>query len=657
MAATGLPRETLEVLVETYGRGYGRVLDLARKVPGRRRAPVPDRTRTIVAQLHHAVREEMAVSLQDVLLRRTGIGQSACLGLDCAEAHRPAHGRPPRVGTRAGWTRSSALPPARRAQPSLPHQVISRLSDEPLVTAPAARPEPDRIALEVIGGALSTIAEEMGTALIRASYSANVKERRDCSTAVFDATGRVIAQAEHIPMHLGSLLGVVGEVLARYPAADLAPGDVFIANDPYAGGGTHLPDINLVSPVFAGGALAAFVANIAHHADRTGARIRTVWDEGIRITPIRLYEGGALREDVMELLLANFALPAERRGDLRAQLAANRLGERRLGELIGHHGLPAFRAASDAALAYAERKLRSAVAALPDGVYRFADALDGDGVRDAPIPIAVAITVAGDRIALDFAGSGPQCAGDINAVWLALLATVYYALKALLDPTIPPNGGFYRAIEVSAPEGSIVNARAAGAGRAAPADLPARGRRDLRRARAAVPGRVAAAGNGTTTWMFSGIDPRTRRPYIYLETHGGGAGATAAGPGLDAVQVHLTNTSNLPIECLEAEYPLLVEEYALAEDSGGAGRCAGGTASAAPSRCSTTRRASSPRASARAWRRGAWPAAGPAIPPRLTLNPGSAAEQPLPPKIWDQRLGPGDRVRITTAGGGGYGAA
>ena len=535
--------------------------------------------------------------------------------------------------------------------------MIPRLSDEPLVTAPAARPEPDRIALEVIGGALSAIAEEMGTALIRASYSANVKERRDCSTAVFDATGRVIAQAEHIPMHLGSLLGVVGEVLARYPAADLAPGDVFIANDPYAGGGTHLPDINLVSPVFAGGELAAFVANIAHHADRTGARIRTVWDEGIRITPIRLYEAGVLREDVMELLLANFALPAERRGDLRAQLAANRLGERRLGELIGHHGLPAFRAASDAALAYAERKLRSAVAALPDGVYRFADALDGDGVRDAPIPIAVAITVAGDRIALDFAGTGPQCAGDINAVWLALLATVYYALKALLDPTIPPNGGFYRAIEVSAPEGSIVNARP-------PAPVARRLQTCQRVADVifgalapAVPGRVAAAGNGTTTWMFSGTDPRTRRPYIYLETHGGGAGATAAGPGLDAVQVHLTNTSNLPIECLEAEYPLMVEEYALAEDSGGTGRWAGGrgirrTVAALDHEARFL--ATCERARVAPW---GLAGGGPGHPAALTLNPGSAAEQPLPPKIWDQRLGPGDRVRITTAGGGGYGAA
>src|SRR5262245_9718356 len=202
------------------------------------------------------------------------------------------------------------------------------------------RSAPDRITLEVIGAALLTVAEEMGAALIRASYSTNIKERRDCSTAVFDARGQVIAQAEHIPMHLGSLLGTVEEILRRYPIASLSPGDMFIVNDPYAGGGTHLPDINLVAPVFAAGEPFGFVANIAHHADRTGERIRNLWDEGLVIPPIRLVERGVMREDVLELLLANFAVPNERRGDFRAQLAVNRLGARRIGELIGRYGLP-----------------------------------------------------------------------------------------------------------------------------------------------------------------------------------------------------------------------------------------------------------------------------------------------------------------------------
>ena len=394
-----------------------------------------------------------------------------------------------------------------------------------MALAPSAALTPrDALTLEVIGAALLTIAEEMGIALIKSSYSTNIKERQDCSTAIFDARGEVIAQAEHIPMHLGSLLGVVREILARYPVATLAAGDVFISNDPYTGGGTHLPDINLVSPVFADGALFGFVANIAHHADRSGDRIRTIWDEGLRITPIRLAEGGEMREDVMELLLANFALPDERRGDFRAQIAANRLGERRLAELIARYGLATVQAACEESLAYGERKIRAAIAALPDGVYRHADAMDDDGVSPDPIPIVVAITKRADTLSLDFAGSGPQCAGDINVVYFALLATVYYALKAVLDPTVPANSGFYRAIHVTAPEGSIVNARP-------PAPVAWRTQTCQRIADVVlgalaevVPERVPAAGNGANCAMvFSGTDPKTGRLYVSLETLAGGA--------------------------------------------------------------------------------------------------------------------------------------
>ncbi len=514
----------------------------------------------------------------------------------------------------------------------------------------------DRVTLEVIGAALSTIAEEMGTALIKSSYSTNIKERQDCSTAIFDARGEVIAQAEHIPMHLGSLLGVVREVLARYPASALQPGDVFISNDPYTGGGTHLPDINLVSPVFADSALFGFVANIAHHADRSGERIRTIWDEGLRITPIRLVEAGRLREDVMELLLANFALPGERRGDFRAQIAANRLGERRLGDLVARYGASTVRAACEESLAYGERKIRAAIARLPDGVYRFADAMDDDGVALAPIPIAVAITVRGDSIALDFSGSGPQCAGDINVVYFALLATVYYALKAALDPTIPANSGFYRAISVTAPEGSIVNARA-------PAPVAWRTQTCQRIAdvvlgalAGVVPERVPAAGNGANCGMvFTGTDPRTGQAYVYLETLAGGAGATANADGMDAVQVHVTNTSNLPVEALEAEYPLLVTEYALVDGSDGAGRHRGGKGLRRAIEIlghdarflGTTERA----------RLAPWGlfGGGPGGRARIVLNPGTHDERELPPKVWGHPLRPGDRVAMETPGAGGYG--
>lgn len=514
----------------------------------------------------------------------------------------------------------------------------------------------DRVTLEVIGAALLTIAEEMGTALIKSSYSTNIKERQDCSTAIFDARGEVIAQAEHIPMHLGSLLGVVQEILGRYPTSALAPGDVFISNDPYTGGGTHLPDINLISPVFADGALWGFVANIAHHADRSADRIRTIWDEGLRITPIRLAEAGRIREDVMELLLANFALPDQRRGDFRAQIAANRLGERRLAELIGRYGAPTVRAACEEFLAYGERKIRAAIASLPDGVCRYADAMDDDGVTPSPIPIVVTITKRGGALALDFAGSGPQCAGDINVVYFALLATVYYALKAVLDPTIPANGGFYRAITVTAPEGSIVNARP-------PAPVAWRTQTCQRIADVVlgalaqvVPERVPAAGNGANCAMvFSGSDPSTGKLYVYLETLAGGAGATATGDGMDAVQVHVTNTSNLPVEALESEYPLLVAEYALVEGSGGAGRHRGGLGLRRTIEIlghearflGTTERA----------RLAPWGLCGgqPGGRARLVLDPGGPDERELPAKVWGYPLKPGDRVAIETPGGGGYG--
>ncbi len=514
----------------------------------------------------------------------------------------------------------------------------------------------DRIGLEVIGAALLTVAEEMGAALIRASYSSNIKERRDCSTAIFDARGRVIAQAEHIPMHLGSLLGAVEEILRRYPMAALEPGDMFIVNDPYAGGGTHLPDINLVAPVFADGEPFGFVANIAHHADRTGERIRTIWDEGLRIPPIRLIERGRVREDVMELLLANFALPDERRGDFRAQLAVNRLGERRLHELIGRWGLETVRTACGELLDYGERKIRAAIAAVPDGVYRFTDALDDDGVSETPIPIAVSITVHGETMHLDFTGSGPECRGDLNVVRGALLATVYYAVKAILDPSIPANGGFYRAITVDAPEGTVVNARP-------PAPVGWRTQTCQRIAdvvfgalAGAVAERVPAAGNGANAAMvFSGVDPARGGYYVYLETLGGGAGATCRADGLDGVQVHVTNTSNLPVECLEMEYPLLVEEYALVEESGGAGRWRGGMG---------IRRiievighdasflGSLDRARIAPWGLGGGKPGGRGA---ILLNPGGPGARSLPSKVWGFRLAPGDRVSLVTPGAGGWG--
>ncbi len=514
----------------------------------------------------------------------------------------------------------------------------------------------DRITLEVIGSGLLSIAEEMGEALIKASYSSNIKERQDCSTAVFNLRGEVIAQAEHIPMHLGSLMMIVQEILKRYPVADLREGDVFIGNDPYTGGSTHLPDITVASPVFHEGEPVGFVANIAHHADGSGRETRTIYDEGLRIPPIRVVEGGRLREDVMELLLLNFRLPRERRGDFRAQFAANRIGAERLRELLARCGRRTCEAAMDELLAYGERKIRAALRSIPDGVYSFEDWMDDDGVGGPPVPVRVGITVAGDDVTLDFTGTGGQVPGDINVVYLALVATVYYALKALLDPTIPANGGFYRAIRVVAPEGSIVNALP-------PAPVAWRTQTCQRIADVvfgalapALPGKVIAATNGANSaWVWSGVDPRTGQYYVYLETIGGGSGARATKDGLDGVQVHITNTSNLPVECLEMEYPLLVEEYSLVRDSGGPGRCRGGLGLSRTIRVlggEATFLGTLDRERFAPW--GLF-GGGDGGKGALVLNAGADSARALGSKVAGLRLAAGNAVTIVTPGAGGYG--
>jgi N-methylhydantoinase B len=514
----------------------------------------------------------------------------------------------------------------------------------------------DRITLEVIGSGLLSIAEEMGEALIKASYSSNIKERQDCSTAVFNLRGEVIAQAEHIPMHLGSLIMIVREILKRYPVAELRAGDVFVGNDPYTGGSTHLPDITVASPVFHADEPVGFVANIAHHADGSGRETRTIYDEGLRIPPIRVVEGGRLREDVMELLLLNFRLPRERRGDFRAQFAANRIGAERLADLLARHGRTTCEAAMDELLAYGERKIRAALRSIPDGVYAFEDWMDDDGVGGPAVPVRVRITVAGEDITLDFEGTGSQVPGDINVVYLALVATVYYALKALLDPTIPANGGFYRAIRVVAPEGSIVNARP-------PAPVAWRTQTCQRIADVvfgalapALPDKVIAATNGANSaWVWSGVDPRTGQYYVYLETIGGGSGARATKDGLDGVQVHITNTSNLPVECLEMEYPLLVEDYRLVPDSGGAGRFRGGLGLSRTIRVlagEATFLGTLERERFAPW--GIFKG-DPGGKGALVLNAGTPSVQALPSKIAGLRVAEGSTVTIVTPGAGGYG--
>src|SRR5262249_32678747 len=444
-----------------------------------------------------------------------------------------------------------------------------------VAVATAPSPTLDPITVEVIGAALSSIVEETGEALIRASYSTNIKERRDCSTALFDVQGRTLCQAEHIPIHLGSFIGIVPHVLKHHPITDMRPGDVFIGNDPYAGGGTHLPDIVMAEPIFVDGMIVAWTVNLAHHADFADRGHAHIYQEGLRIPPIRLYRAGELQQDVLDLVLLNCQVPRERLSDLRAQTAANRVGMQRLQALCSKYGVATVLAAGDALLDYAERKMRAGIAAIPDGIYRFTDVFE-NGEIEGELPISVEITVSGDAMKLHFV-SPPQVRAGINMTYTALLATVYYAVKSVVDPTILPNAGLARPLTVTAAEGTVlncvhpaaVNGRVQTCERVSDMIFGALAR--------AVPERVMACTNSAcSVATFVGQRPDDGTIWVYLETMGGGSGARPDKDGLDGVHVHITNTSNLPVEALEPEYPLVVESYALVPDSGGPGRWRGG---------------------------------------------------------------------------------
>ena len=434
----------------------------------------------------------------------------------------------------------------------------------------------DPVTVEVIGNAIASIADEMGETLIRAAYSTNIKERRDCSTVLFDAQGRTLYQAEHIPIHLGSLMGVVSAILERHDVLDIAEGDLFIGNDAYTGGGTHLPDIVAASPVFYEGKIVGWATNLAHHADFVDRGHAHIFQEGLRIPPIRLQRAGETQQDVLDLILLNCQVPNERQADLRAQIAANRFGVQRFQALCERYGLPLLSRAFDELLDYAERRMRAGIETIPDGIYSFEDVFECDELEQTLV-FRVRIEVKGDEIELDFADNPAQVRAGLNMVETALLATVYYAIKTVTDPDAPPNAGLFRPIKVRAEPGSILNA-------VSPAAVNGRTNTCQRvvdlvhgALAQAIPQRIIAACNGAvTSSTFSGVNPRTGNFYVYLETLGGGFGARASKDGLDGVQVHITNTSNLPVEGLESEYPLRVERYELERDSGGCGKWRGG---------------------------------------------------------------------------------
>lgn len=528
-----------------------------------------------------------------------------------------------------------------------------------------SRPDPktDPITLTVISYALITIAEAMGEALVRSAFSPNIKERRDCSTAVFESTGALIAQAEHIPLHLGSMLGVVQAVLCEFPADTIRPGDAFVANDPYLGGGTHLPDVTVVSPFFFESSLTGFVANVAHHAD-IGARVpggisgdaRSIDEEGLRLGPTRLAAADGPCEEVLRLFESRCRMPEQRRLDLTGQLAANRLGLTRLAELFGKYGAPTLSQAAADLLEASERRLRAAVSNLPDGSYEASDAvegLEGEGL----IPIHVRLDVSGDQFALDFTGSGPPSRGAINVPRNALLATVYYAIKAGLDPGLPSNAGLHRAINVAAPEGSILNAQPPSAVGARTDTCQCVAGCIIQALSEAMPGRLPApSNNASTAVVFSGTDPRTGDEYVYVEAIAGGAGGGPDADGLDGVQVHITNTSNLPVEVLEHAFPLMVERYELVQDSGGPGRFRGGLGLRRTIRL--TRGSATFSAHGDRHQRPARGAQGgrPGGLGSYLVKHEDGSTRKLPPKVSGVQLAPGTLVEVVTPGGGGWGA-
>jgi N-methylhydantoinase B/oxoprolinase/acetone carboxylase alpha subunit len=510
----------------------------------------------------------------------------------------------------------------------------------------------DAASLQVLLSRLTGIADEMGAVLRRSAFSPNIRERADCSAALFAPDGELLVQAEHIPVHLGSMPASVRAAIDAFgpPAPALRPGDQVLLNDPFAGG-THLNDLTLVAPCFVGEELIGWVANRAHHADVGGMapgslppEADEVYQEGLRIPPVLL--GPA----VVSLLCANSRTPAERRGDLDAQVGANVVGTARLAALAAAPGGLAL----EEVAAYGERRMRAAIAELPDGTWDFADVIDSTGSRPdqrAPARVAVRLTIAGDDITFDFAGSDPQRPGSTNAVEAVTVSAAAFALRVVTDPTIPAVGGALRPLRVAAPPGTIVAARAPAAVGAGNVEVSQRIADVCLGALAqAVPGRVAAAGQGTMNNLILGGDG-----WVYYETIGGGQGGRPGRPGQSGIHTGMTNTRDTPIEALERVYPVRVLRYRLRTGSGGPGEFPGGDGIdrvlqvLAPATVSliSERRGTPP-----------WGLAGGEAGARGEnwLWPGGdeSRRSPLPDKT-TARLAAGDAVQILTPGGGGYG--
>lgn len=520
----------------------------------------------------------------------------------------------------------------------------------------------DPITAEVVARQLLSTAEEMSATLMRTAFSPNIKERADCSTAIFDAAGRVVAQAQRVPIHLGSMIGAVEAIRARYRDDEIRPGDMFAANDPYNGGGTHLPDINVIAPVFWRDEVVAFVANIAHHADVGGmvpgseaAVCRSIFQEGLRLPPVRVMRDGQPSREILDIILLNSRTPDERLGDLHAQFAANHTGLRGVAELLARYGtstVPAMAAFLD----FTRRRFEAAIAAIPDGTYRAEDFLDGEDVGERA-RIALDLTVDGSRMLLDFAGSAPQLTWARNIPHQALLATVYTVVKSLLDPDVPANAGYFATMDVRAPAGSLVQP-------VPPAPVGCRsiscgvlGDTIAAALSQALPERGIAGSGPHHLVIFAGPDPRRGDYFVNYETVAGGMGARATRNGMDGVRVHASGAANLPIEALEHAYPLRLERYAVRAGSGGNGRYRGGNGVVRDYRVLADGVQVSMSSERQNVAAPGLEGGEPGQTGAFVLNPGRANERVLAAAMADLPLQAGDVLSIRTPGSGGHGPA
>jgi N-methylhydantoinase B len=546
----------------------------------------------------------------------------------------------------------------------------------------------DPIELEIFKNIYHSIAEEMGAALRRTAFSPNIKERRDYSCAVFDANGEVIAMGDHMPVHLGSMPMSVRAAIDQF---DLEPGDVAMLNDPFRGG-THLPDITLVAPVYVRSGQSRlrakshrpdfYVASRAHHADVGGAYpgsmglCREIYQEGLRIPPVKIMRAGKMQSDVLALLLNNVRTPQEREGDLGAQIAACHTGTERLREICDRYGLERARSAARELLDYSEEMMRAFLSHVPGGTYRADDFLDNDGISTKPVKIAVTLNFGRGRfsggigtgrrpvptrslptraVTVDFTGSDPQVEGSVNAVEAITYSACFYVFRCLLAEDVPATAGLMRPIEVIAPEGTVVNARPPAAVAGGNVETSQRIVDVLLRALAqATPERIPAAASGTMNNLtIGGIDPRTNEPFAYYETIAGGMGARPSKSGVSGIHTHMTNSLNTPVEALEYAYPLRVRRYSLRPGSGGDGKYRGGDGIIREIEVLTDAEVT---LLADRRERGPYGLAGGkgGVPGRAVVIRQDGSSQELPGKF-NVRLRKGERIRIETPGGGGWG--